>query len=346
MTINIDIFVKMLNMKRLIAILFLFLPAIISYAQNRYGVVDFSANFMREEPSYTSGLSNQNLMGTVVEILDSNSYWLKIKSPEPYIGWVNEMGIAKMSREELSDYMAEPKYICTASYSMIYSGPSANSEIISDLVMGDILRIWRKNPGFESKPLKRNGFLGVITPSGRKGYVNKKDLLPMERWAEDADAGAENIIRIAKKFIGVPYLWGGTSMKGVDCSGLTRLVWLMNGVLIPRDAGPQAEAGTGVEIYDKDGNMDISALHPGDLLFFGKPSEGDAPARISHVGIYICDGRFIHSSQVVRISSLRKGDEDYYYRAPVLARRYIGNEGNGSLVRIKYSPFYFQNKKW
>ena len=308
-------------------------------AQETYGVIDFSVNYMREQPSYSAELGNQCLMGTIVEILDRQEYWLRIKSPEPYIGWVNEMGVIKMSQLELEKYLNAPKYICTAFCSKIFSQPSESSEIISDLVMGDIIRVLynKKKSGSNYEKVKKCGFLGVLMPSGKTGFVRKKDLMPFDFWTTNTDASSENIVETAKKFLGVPYLWGGTSCKGMDCSGLTRMVWFMNGVLIPRDTGPQSRAGLNVEIFDSDGNLDLSVLRQGDLLFFGKSSENGQPAKINHVGIYIGNSRFIHSSQVVRISSLQPGDVDYYTSVPVIVRRYIGNNG---LICIKDSHFY------
>lgn len=328
-------------MKRIIILFVLIYFTLGLNAQTGYGIVDFSANYMRESPDYTAELGNQSLMGTVVEILDRQGYWLKIKSPEPYVGWVNEMGVALVTKDEAESYLKSPKYICTAFNSKIFSKPKEGSETVSDLVMGDILRTW-----FDKKdnPVRKGKFLGVITPSGKTGYVRRKDLEAFDLWAAKSEATAGNIIRTAKMFLGTPYLWGGASSKGVDCSGLTRISWFMNGVLIPRDAGPQSRSGAEVNIFNKDGGLDLSALAPGDLLFFGKTTEDGKPARIDHVGIYIGGGRFIHSSQVVRISSLRAGDNDYYAKVPILARRYIGKDADEGLVDIKGSPFYFPQR--
>lgn len=109
--------------------------------QKNWAVVEFSANLMREAPDYAAELGDQALMGTVVEVLDKSGYWVKVKSPEPYTAWVNEMGLVPMDEKELQDYIEAPKYICTASFSYIYEEPSPDSRIVSDLVLGDIVRI-------------------------------------------------------------------------------------------------------------------------------------------------------------------------------------------------------------
>lgn len=340
-------------MKNIPAIIVIFLIALNTNARKVYGVVDFSANYMREQPSYTAELGNQNLMGTVVEIIGQDKYWLKIKSPEPYTAWVNEMGVARMTEEEIEDYIKAPKYICVSPYSKIYSSPSFKSEIVSDLVMGNILilRQWRESSpsGAEAPkfifPIKKRGFAGVVTPSGKKGYVPVKDVKELRAWAYESEATSENLLAVAKLFLGVPYMWGGTSIKGVDCSGLTRMVWFMNGVLIPRDADPQSRCGDEVGILKADGSLDLQALRPGDLIFFGEKAEEGKAEKVSHVGLYIKDGLFIHSSQVVRINSLRPSDKNYYPKTPIKARRYIGAEGRDGLVKILESPFYFSARQ-
>ena len=107
----------------------------------------------------------------------------------------------------------------------------------------------------------------------------------------------------------------------------------MNGILLPRNTSQQVKAG--VEVT-------LDALEPGDLLFFGTPATEEKPSRVNHVGIYIGGGRFIHSSQVVRISSLDPAEPDYYERKPMHARRIIGHEADGPGVsRLTQSPFYF-----
>ena len=99
-----------------------------------------------------------------------------------------------------------------------------------------------------------------------------------------------------KKFIGVPYLWGGTSSKGFDCSGFTKTVYLMNGIIIPRDASQQVNEGL---LVDADRNWD--KLQEGDLMFFGYYKNGKR--RIDHVAIWIGNGKFIQASKNVRINS-------------------------------------------
>lgn len=302
-----------------------------------YGVVNVAVNFEREAPDYAAELGNQALMGTVVTVLGRSGYWLQVRSPEPYTAWVNEMTVTLMDREEIDEYIAAPKYIVTAEYSNIYSSPSEKSERVSDLVMGDILRIW--TAGKHNRVVTSKGFVGVVTPSGKPGYVRAKDVEDFTRWADTRKPTAENIIATAKKMLGVCYQWGGTSIKGVDCSGLTRTAFFMNGLLLPRNTSQQVRIGDEVD-FSGVLRGDFDALLPGDLILFGNPMT----RRVSHVSIYLGDGKIIHSSQVVRINSLRRDDPDYYdgVQRILAVRRVIGREdSNKGINSIRNSPFYF-----
>lgn len=156
----------------------------------------------------------------------------------------------------------------------------------------------------------------MITARGEQGWVLKRDVQDLSEWTSSRELTAENVIRTAKTFLGVPYLWGGASAKGFDCSGLVQYCWYLCGGKVPRDAGPQYFAGEDIP-------LSFENLRPADLLFFGKAATEDEPLRITHVGIYIGEGKFIHCSQSVKISSLLPDRPDTYYRQPIKACRLI-----------------------
>lgn len=126
-----------------------------------------------------------------------------------------------------------------------------------------------------------------------------------------ATATGNALITTAKKYMGVPYVWGGTTTNGFDCSGFTQYVMKQNGITIPRTAAEQYATGTPV---------DKSQLRVGDLVFFTTYKEG-----ASHVGFYMGDGKFIHASSANEQVTISNLGDTYYVEHYIGARRYIPN---------------------
>lgn len=132
----------------------------------------------------------------------------------------------------------------------------------------------------------------------RMGYIRASSVIDYEQWGKKLTPVAEKIEQSGKYLLGVPYLWGGTSTKGVDCSGFTKTVFLLNGQMLNRDANQQADQGEPIEP-----GKDFANLKKGDLLFYGRKAEEGKSERIVHVGIYLGNREYIHSSGKVRINS-------------------------------------------
>ena len=294
----------MKRMTYMIAALLICLGA--SAQEKRMAVVEFSTSYLRLQPDYESPLETQELMGTVVEIVGEKSYWREVVTPQPYRAWCTDQGLVEMNQEELEAYMAAPKVMFMQLYGHIYTKPSLKSATLCDLVGGDIMRFAGR----------KGRWTKVMLPSGKTGYVPSKELKEHKGFMSIAmgegnsetisPETTEAIIAEAEKLVGVPYLWGGLSAKGVDCSGLVRISHIMNGILLPRNASQQIKCGDRVE---------LDQLQRGDLVFFGTPATDEKPMRVTHVGIYLGDGRIIHSSHRVRINSLTPGEADYYENA-------------------------------
>lgn len=292
----------------IISLAFIMLGIQISSGQTakRWAVVELSSVYMRIAPDYESALETQELMGTVVEITAEQGYWREIISPQPYKAWCTEKGLTEMDEEQIKAYNEAPKCIYTGLYGHIMEKPSIKSRSICDLVGGNILRYAGR----------KGRWTKVMLPSGKTGWVPTAELKAHKGFRSirmgEGDSSSispketENIIAEAEKLVGVPYLWGGMTAKGVDCSGLVRISCLMNGILLPRNASQQIRCGDEVDMSSLDN------LERGDLLFFGTPASEDKPQRITHVGIYLGEGRFIHSSHMVRINSLIPEEKDYY----------------------------------
>lgn len=327
-------------MRRIFSILLLAVMAVAASAQEkRMAVVELSSIYMRLKPDYESALETQELMGTVVEIVGESGYWREIISPQPYRAWTTEKGLVEMSKKELRAYEAAPKVMFTGLYGHIYKEASFKAATICDLVGGDVMRtVSGKNGKLKGK------WTEVMLPSGLTGYVPTKELkvhvgfISIAQGEGSAESipeeSTEAIIKEAEKLTGVPYLWGGMSAKGVDCSGLVRIVHIMNGILLPRNASQQIRCGDRVgmdmdirfrdedyrtaskpEAFREEMKGRIKNLQRGDLVFFGTPATDEKPMRVTHVGIYLGNNRIIHSSHRVRINSLIPGDPDYYENA-------------------------------
>ena len=303
-------------MKRLLIILAAALGTLSLAAQDkpRHAVVALSSIYMRIAPDYESALETQELMGTVVEITGEKNYWREVVSPQPYKAWCTEKGLVEMSEEQLEAYLSAPKCIFTELYGHVYEATSCKAQTICDLVGGDIMRITGK----------KGQWTQISLPSGKTGWVCSKSVKPHEGFTSIAkgegnadsisDEMMESIIATAFRLKGVPYLWGGMTPKGVDCSGLVRWSYLMNGILLPRNASQIIHCGDEVSL-DK--------MQRGDLVFFGTPAKDGKPQRVTHIGIHIGEGRIIHSSHMVRVNSLDPNEPDYYENAHrlIAARR-------------------------
>lgn len=300
--------------------------------EKRWGVVELSSIYMRIAPDYESALETQELMGTAVEIVGEKGYWRQIISPQPYKAWCTELGLVEMTEAEITDYIAAPKCVFKDLYGHIYSERNKKSMTICDLVGGDVMRIVEK----------KGKWTQVMLPSGKKGWVPSDKVLNISgfqniKMGEDPGLDGnvvEDAINQAFTLLGSPYLWGGMTSKGVDCSGLVRWSYLMNGVLLPRNASQQIHCGEKVEMtyepsfwkeenrIDEQGEFSsdfvtemrkrTENLKRGDLVFFGTPAEGEKKQRVTHVGIYIGDGKIIHSSHKVRVNSLIPCSTNYY----------------------------------
>jgi cell wall-associated NlpC family hydrolase len=275
-----------------------------------YGLISVSVANLRSEPRHSAELLTQAILGTPVRILKKENNWYLIQTPDSYLGWATESSLNRYSVNELNNYNRAERILYNELAGTCYSLPDMDSRPVSDLVIGSILKITGKQAGFWR----------VQFPDGRNGFVRKDQSRPLKEWQQscipyqsivqnDASAVHRKITETAMQFMGLPYLWGGTSSKGLDCSGFTKTVYFMNGIILQRDASQQALYGEPVDTSDGFKN-----LEPADLLFFGDRKTETSLEKVTHVGIYIGDGEFIHSSSGagrVAINSLLPGVDNY-----------------------------------
>ena len=290
-----------------------------SLAGKHYGVVTLSVANLRSQPKHSAELSTQATLGTPVTVLKENDGWYLIQTPDKYLSWVDAAGIALMDSQDMDDWYASKKAVFTPLTGHVYE--AKNEEIpVSDLTAGNILELVQEGPDYHQ----------VKLPDGRMGFVKTQFLTPYAEWIATRNTSAAALIATAKSMMGSPYLWGGTSVKGMDCSGFTKTIFFLNGQIIPRDASQQILEG---EEVDRDKNWDN--LQIGDLLFFGVPATTDSRERVVHVGMWIGDHSFIHSRGRVRISSFDPNSalyDEYELNRYLRTKRIVGEESKNVLA--------------
>ncbi|MBN7816664.1 C40 family peptidase [Algoriphagus pacificus] len=282
-------------------------------------LVTISVANIRSNPKHSAELATQALMGTPLNVLKEDDGWFLVQTPDGYLAWVDRAGIHQMTEAELETWYTLPKVVFTELTGHVWKDAS-KTEMVSDLVAGDIL-VAQKD---ESEMLE------VSLPDGRSGFVEVDQLDTWEHWIATRNTNPESLISTAKQMMGVPYLWGGTSIKGVDCSGFTKTIYFLNGQIIPRDASQQVKEG---EEIDTEKNWE--KLEVGDLLFFGEKATEDKKERVVHVGMWIGNGEFIHSRGRVRISSFDPNSpnyDDYELNRYLRTKRIINHQSDGVIA--------------
>ena len=298
-----------------------------------YAVTAHSVANLRYEADYSSEMATQVLMGTPLKVLEKKSYWYRVVTPEGYIAWVTVGSVKTMNEEEFTAWRDSYRVIVDTHYTLFRDKPSKNGAIISDGVWGDIVQ----------SPVNKvvNGYQQVMLPNGKTAYVPASDVKPFQKWLDSRNPTTDNILNTGKQFLGFPYLWAGTSIKGLDCSGFVKTSHYLNGIILRRDASQQAKIGEEVDITNG-----IENLVKGDILFFGRKATAERPARVTHVGMYLGEGMFIHSATFVKINSLVPGTDNYYDGTMVCARRINGMEDTiYGLWSIAKHPWYFNLEK-
>ena len=317
-------------MKRILLLSVLALCSLAASAQSwdgpQWAVVNSSSCFLRLKPDYESGNETQCLMGTVLRVKGAERYWRQVDAPDYKDVWTTELNIAFMDEAGKDAWIAAPKFICSAEYTHLFAAPSMNADRVCDFTLGDLVR--KGTQGIR-------GWVQVYLPSGREAWARAYDVMDFEEWVRTREATRENLLATARRLVGTPYMWGGASIKHFDCSGFTQFVYRQCGIVLPRNAREQIYTGEEVP-------YDFDKMLPGDLLFYGTPASPGKRMVVAHVAMYYGDRKIIHSSQVVRISSLTPDGEDFYDRQPLAVRRILGHVDDGSGIRsVATRPWYY-----
>ena len=228
-----------------------------------YGISNLSIIPMRSEAADQSEMVNQVIFGEHFKVLEMRKKWSKIRlAHDSYEGWIC---IKQWIEIEEDIYKQLDKEVATISTDILDIITKTHHQPI---VIGSILPSYKSGHALINNEMYQ--FDGLTTP----GFIKK-----------------EKLVENALMYLNAPYLWGGRSPLGIDCSGLTQMVYRLQGIDLPRDAYQQAEVGTTLSFVEESG--------PGDLAFFD-----NADGKITHVGIILEENHIIHASGKVRIDRI------------------------------------------
>ncbi len=267
------------------------------------GIVILTVANIHRKPGNQEELLTQALMGTVVKLLKKDHGYFLIQTPDHYLGWLDTASVFVSNQVDENAWNDASKVIVTKFIGRVYMRSDTSSAIVCEIIDGCVL----KSNG------KKNSWIEVELANGRKGFVPDTLVQDIGEWNKSRVPTGENLEKTARAFLGIHYLWGGMSIKGMDCSGFVKTVYHLNGVELNRDARQQAQQGTLI-----DPGKNFQNLKKGDLLFFGRKATTKRQIKITHVALYIENGLYIHSSHRVRFSSFNPSSD--YYEEPLLKR--------------------------
>ncbi|MCM1450590.1 MAG: C40 family peptidase [Clostridiales bacterium] len=286
-----------------------------------YGLVRVGIACMRSSPSHSSELVSQCVMGTPLKLLETTDHgWWLVESPEGYRGFMIANTLKQLDMDGYDRWRGSRRVM----YNGIYAGRIIDchnsGDIVSDVYSGAVLQLLGPRSGDS---------LSVQLPDGRVGLIGSDDVITLED-LDTLPVNKERLIDMAMKLKGVAYLWGGTTPAGMDCSGLTKVCFLNQGVILRRDASQQALTGMHLD-------SDWHGYEPGDLVFF----ESKVTGNIIHVGIYVGDGLYIHSQGMVKVNSLDENSPLFIIENILsCGSRVIGNEGSDGVEKLTRSDAY------
>ena len=283
-----------------------------------WAIVKLAIASLRTDGRHAAEMATQAIMGMPVKVLEKKGDWYRVQTPDNYISYCPGNSLQLVGEREMKAWRSAKRYIVTAYQSQMVAKPGSD-ETVSDLVLGNILE-------YKGKSGK---WIKLSTPDGREGYVAQTDVQEFARWAQQKP-DMKLVEKTARRMMGAGYLWGGTSTKVTDCSGLAKVSYFANAIILQRDASQQALTGKKIAADD------WKQARQGDLVFFGSKS-----GRVTHVGIYLRGGQYIHCSGRVKINSVDPKASDYLTTPFLSISRIDGEVGTAGIVAVKDHEWYF-----
>lgn len=234
---------------------------------------------LRQGPYTDSEIIDEVLFGMVVKILAEYDQWVFVETDYSYKGYLNKTDFTLCNPV----WETGVKLYCLASFADITAGPKYSSRRIVTIPRGASIVLTGTN---------QDNWLEVVLPSGEKGWIREEAV--EQQQSESANDLRQNLVATALMYLGTQYRWGGKTPMGIDCSGLTSMAYMINGVMLPRDSQDQMNFMRKLQRRES---------KSGDLLFFP-----------GHVGMYIGEDKFVHatgSENIVKISSLNSSSKLY-----------------------------------
>ena len=231
----------------------------------KYGVIIRNVTDLWSEPKFNSERRSQLLYNETVTITQKRAGYLRVYQNDGYTGWVDKRAINIVSNNAWQKYKRKLNFNVTSKTAAIKSNNKQSDKFPAFLFYGTKLAVKRKSGNHRTVETITGESFKILS-----GNCENTDIVHNSR--KDSSI----IIRDARRFLGVPYLWGGSTPFGYDCSGMVQTLYARAGINLPRDSKDQRKAGTRIDKED---------IKKGDLLFFP-----------GHVAIALDKGKIIHSS--------------------------------------------------
>ncbi len=252
---------------------------------------------MHSRPSEDADVVSQAIYASNVAIINEQAGWARVRTADEYTGWMPASSLKRLSPGVRLYASAGRVAQVVSLFANLYRDPDVTKrQPLLTVPFETRLEVIREDDA-ESR------WLEVRLADDHSSWLQRGDVT-----FDASPLSVAETIALGKRFVGLPYFWGGTSSFGFDCSGLTQMLCRRRGIVMPRDTSVQAK-WAGAEPVDR------HSLEPGDLLFFGE-------SKVTHTGMYIGDGKFInattHERPVIQISDL---SDPYWAKLFIAARR-------------------------